>query len=68
MIMKNYGNQYVKNDLNESSIPGMIADWDNTARKGYNGQVLTGVSIDIFEEYFEKLLKKIKMKTMFHLL
>lgn len=47
-----------KNDLNESSIPGMIADWDNTARKGYNGQVLTGVSIDIFEEYFEKLLKK----------
>lgn len=45
----------------------MIADWDNTARKGYNGQVLTGVSIDIFEEYFEKLLKN-QMKTMFHLL
>lgn len=47
-----------ENELNGSIIPGVIANWDNTARKGYNGQMLTGVSIEIFKKYFAYLIQK----------
>lgn len=47
-----------ENDLNEKSIPGVVADWDNTARKGYNGQILTNVSVQKFEKFFSLLLNK----------
>lgn len=47
-----------ENDLDASVIPGLIADWDNTARKGYNGQILTGVNPEIFARYFKRLMEK----------
>lgn len=53
-----------ENDLNEKSIPGVVADWDNTARKGYNGQVLTNVSVQKFEKYFSLLLNKCKINNV----
>ena len=47
-----------ENDLDTSVIPGLVADWDNTARKGYNGQILTGVDPEIFARYFKRLMEK----------
>ena len=46
--------------LGNKIIPGCIADWDNTARKGYNGQILTNVSIAIFRKYLSQLYDKCK--------
>lgn len=46
------------NEVNKNCIPGVVADWDNTPRKGYNGQVLTGVKVDIFAKYFRMLYEK----------
>lgn len=51
-----------KNELGPSVIPGFVADWDNTARKGYNGQILTGVTPKIFSEYFQKLMENCRAK------
>lgn len=48
----------LQNDLNSTVIPGCVADWDNTARKGYNGQILTGVSPQLFGKYFRLLMEK----------
>lgn len=48
----------LKNELDSTVIPGIVADWDNTARKGYNSQVLTGVSPEIFARYFSLLMEK----------
>lgn len=45
-------------EFHKTVIPGAIVQWDNTARKGYNGQVVTGASIEIFKKYFKKLIKK----------
>lgn len=47
-----------ENSFSSNSIPGVVADWDNTARKGYNGQVLTGVTVEKFIKYFMILLEK----------
>lgn len=47
-----------ENELNSAVIPGCVADWDNTARKGYNGQILTGVRVEVFAKYFRKLMEK----------
>lgn len=46
------------NELNRFIIPGAIADWDNSARKGYNSQILLGVNEKKFKRYFSELLKK----------
>lgn len=51
-----------KNQLNPSVIPGVVADWDNTARKGYNGQILTGVNVDVFSKYFHELMEQCRQK------
>lgn len=47
-----------RDDLSNRIIPGAVADWDNTARKGFNGQILTDVKIDVFSKYFKILLEK----------
>lgn len=53
-----------KNELNSSVIPGFVADWDNTARKGYNGQILTGVAPEIFSKYFQKLMERCRAENV----
>lgn len=45
-------------ELAPTIIPGFVADWDNTARKGYNGQILTGVSVEVFAKYYQRLMRK----------
>lgn len=35
-----------------------FTDFDNTPRKGKNGEVLTGVSLDKFEEYFDTVVSR----------
>lgn len=48
------------NDYDKTTIPGAFADWDNTARKQYNSQILMGVTPDKFGHYFSKLFSKCK--------
>lgn len=45
-------------NLDASIIPGFVIDWDNTARKSYNGQILTGVNTETFSRYFTILMNK----------
>lgn len=47
-----------RNDYNSQTIPGAFADWDNTARKQYNSQILTGVTPEKFGFYISKLYRK----------
>lgn len=47
-----------RNDYSKTVIPGAFADWDNTARKGYNAQILKGATPEKFGKYFGKLLEK----------
>lgn len=42
------------------TFPGAFVDWDNTARKGRNGLVLTGGSPDKFKKYLSSQIKKAK--------
>lgn len=35
-----------------------FTDFDNTPRKGKNGEILTGVTVDKFEKYFSEEIKK----------
>lgn len=38
-------------------IPGAVADWDNSARKGYNSQILLNFNAEKFGYYLGKLYK-----------
>lgn len=42
----------------ENRFPGAFADWDNTARKQYNAQILMGASPQKFGKYLSILYKK----------
>lgn len=41
-------------------IPGMFVNWDNTPRKGDNGGTTLGNTPEIFQNTFNKLIKKTK--------
>jgi len=46
--------------ISDRAIAGGFTDWDNTARHGNRGQVLTGVSPEKFGRYMELQIKHIK--------
>lgn len=45
-----------RRDIGPTVIPGAFAGWDNTARKQYNAQILTGSDPEKFGRYFGELL------------
>ena len=45
-------------DYKENEFPGLIADWDNTPRRGYKGLVYKGTSPEKFEEVLQVLKEK----------
>lgn len=47
-----------REDLSPKMIPGAVADWDNTARKEYNAQILKGVTPEKFGRYLGQLYQK----------
>jgi hypothetical protein len=51
-----------RDDIGSHIIPGVIADWDNSARKLYDAQLLTGVTPKKFGFYFKKLFDKCRAK------
>ncbi len=57
-------NLICNNSFDEKTIPGVVMDWDNTARKGYNGQILTGATVEKFEKHFKQLVKKCKQSNV----
>lgn len=47
-----------REDYSETILPGAFADWDNTARKGYNAQLMVGATPEKFGCYFKQLMEK----------
>ena len=47
-----------RDDYTQVILPGAFADWDNTARKQYNAQILTGASPEKFGMYLKQLYIK----------
>lgn len=44
--------------LNHKMFPGAFVDWDNTARKGHNGDVFFGAAPEKFETYMTKQIER----------
>lgn len=54
---KKFWKSVVKRKYDKQSIPGAVFDWDNTARKNYNSQMMINFNVDVYEEYFNALYK-----------
>ena len=44
--------------LTDNSIPCAFVNWDNTPRRGANGSVIQGMTVEKFEFYLKKLIQK----------
>lgn len=47
-------NKILSRKIEKNTYPGAFLDWDNTARKGERGLVVTGANPDTFHRYFAK--------------
>jgi lipopolysaccharide biosynthesis protein len=51
-----------KRELRPNELPVITPNWDNTARSGMRGSVLTGAHPDMFEKVIRSTLKKVEKR------
>ena len=51
-----------KEDSRDDVFPTMLPNWDHTPRSGYNGDLYTGSTPELFEKHCEQLLAVVKEK------
>ncbi|RHB40485.1 glycosyl transferase [Enterocloster aldenensis] len=44
----------LKHNVPENYYPGAFANWDNTARRGLNGRIITGSTPELFRDYISQ--------------
>ncbi|MBQ9657913.1 MAG: glycoside hydrolase family 99-like domain-containing protein, partial [Clostridia bacterium] len=58
MDYKTYWKKLNDKEIDSRTIPGAVFEWDNTPRKGYNGQMLSDFSVVDFEDGYSKLYRR----------